>query len=315
MTLNKINDKLISTSKLVEITKENYIWYRCKGENMERLLVLRHIEMQYKDKLALRDINLKINEGEIVGFLGPSGAGKTTTIKIITGQLRQSNGQAIILDKSNLSIDKEIYKNIGIVTDSSGIYEEFTVYDNLLLFAKLLNVSSRNIEDLLLKVDLLEQRNLVAGKLSKGQTQRLVLARAILHKPKLLFLDEPTSGLDPTTALKIHQLLLELKKEGIGIFLTTHNMEEASKLCDHIALLNEGVIVESGTPEDICLRYNTLKQYKILLNNKEKYVLDNDPTSIEMINSWFGENKIETIHSCEPTLESVFLTVTGRKLQ
>ncbi|MFQ6324096.1 ABC transporter ATP-binding protein [Lactococcus garvieae] len=282
---------------------------------MERLLVLRHIEMQYKDKLALRDINLKINEGEIVGFLGPSGAGKTTTIKIITGQLRQSNGQAIILDKSNLSIDKEIYKNIGIVTDSSGIYEEFTVYDNLLLFAKLLNVSSRNIEDLLLKVDLLEQRNLVAGKLSKGQTQRLVLARAILHKPKLLFLDEPTSGLDPTTALKIHQLLLELKKEGIGIFLTTHNMEEASKLCDHIALLNEGVIVESGTPEDICLRYNTLKQYKILLNNKEKYVLDNDPTSIEMINSWFGENKIETIHSCEPTLESVFLTVTGRKLQ
>ncbi|MFK4898616.1 ABC transporter ATP-binding protein [Lactococcus petauri] len=282
---------------------------------METLLVLRHIEMQYKDKLALRDINLKINEGEIVGFLGPSGAGKTTTIKIITGQLRQSNGQAIILDKSNLSIDKEIYKNIGIVTDSSGIYEEFTVYDNLLLFAKLLNVSSSNIEELLLKVDLLEQRNLVAGKLSKGQTQRLVLARAILHKPKLLFLDEPTSGLDPTTALKIHQLLLELKKEGMGIFLTTHNMEEASKLCDHIALLNEGVIVESGTPEDICLRYNTLKQYKVLLNNKEKYVLDNDPTSIEMINSWFGENKIETIHSCEPTLESVFLTVTGRKLQ
>lgn len=282
---------------------------------METLLVLRHIEMQYKDKLALRDINLKINEGEIVGFLGPSGAGKTTTIKIITGQLRQSNGQAIILDKSNLSIDKGIYKNIGIVTDSSGIYEEFTVYDNLLLFAKLLNVSSSNIEELLLKVDLLEQRNLVAGKLSKGQTQRLVLARAILHKPKLLFLDEPTSGLDPTTALKIHHLLLELKKEGMGIFLTTHNMEEASKLCDHIALLNEGVIVESGTPEDICLRYNTLKQYKVLLNNKEKYVLDNDPTSIEMINSWFGENKIETIHSCEPTLESVFLTVTGRKLQ
>lgn len=282
---------------------------------METLLVLRHIEMQYKDKLALRDINLKINEGEIVGFLGPSGAGKTTTIKIITGQLRQSNGQAIILDKSNLSIDKGIYKNIGIVTDSSGIYEEFTVYDNLLLFAKLLNVSSSNIEELLLKVDLLEQRNLVAGKLSKGQTQRLVLARAILHKPKLLFLDEPTSGLDPTTALKIHQLLLEIKKEGMGIFLTTHNMEEASKLCDHIALLNEGVIVESGTPEDICLRYNTLKQYKVLLNNKEKYVLDNDPTSIEMINSWFGENKIETIHSCEPTLESVFLTVTGRKLQ
>lgn len=282
---------------------------------METLLVLRHVEMQFKDKIALKDINLRINAGEIVGFLGPSGAGKTTTIKIITGQLRQTNGQAIILGKSNLSIDKEIYKNIGIVTDSSGIYEEFTVYDNLLLFAKLLNIPASNIEELLTKVDLSEQRNLIAGKLSKGQTQRLILARAILHKPKLLFLDEPTSGLDPTTALKIHQLLLDLKKEGMGIFLTTHNMEEASKLCDQIALLNEGIIVESGPPEDICLRYNTSKQYKVLLNNKEKYILDNELKSIKMINSWFSENMIETIHSCEPTLESVFLTVTGRKLQ
>lgn len=282
---------------------------------METLLVLRHVEMQFKDKFALKDINLKINAGEIVGFLGPSGAGKTTTIKIITGQLRQTNGQAIILGKSNLSIDKEIYKNIGIVTDSSGIYEEFTVYDNLLLFAKLLNIPASNIEELLTKVDLSEQRSLIAGKLSKGQTQRLILARAIMHKPKLLFLDEPTSGLDPTTALKIHQLLLDLKKDGMGIFLTTHNMEEASKLCDQIALLNEGIIVESGTPEDICLRYNTSKQYKVLLNNKEKYILDNEPKSIKVINSWFSENMIETIHSCEPTLESVFLTVTGRKLQ
>ena len=282
---------------------------------METLLVLRHVEMQFKDKFALKDINLKINAGEIVGFLGPSGAGKTTTIKIITGQLRQTNGQAIILGKSNLSIDKEIYKNIGIVTDSSGIYEEFTVYDNLLLFAKLLNIPASNIEELLTKVDLSEQRSLIAGKLSKGQIQRLILARAIMHKPKLLFLDEPTSGLDPTTALKIHQLLLDLKKDGMGIFLTTHNMEEASKLCDQIALLNEGIIVESGTLEDICLRYNTSKQYKVLLNNKEKYILDNEPKSIKMINSWFSENMIETIHSCEPTLESVFLTVTGRKLQ
>ena len=104
------------------------------------------------------------------------------------------------------------------------------------------------------RVGLLEHKNKLASKLSKGQTQRLVLSRAILHKPKVLFLDEPTSGLDPSTALKIHQLLLELKNEGMAIFLTTHNMEEATKLCDHVALLNDGEIVEFGTPHQLCLK-------------------------------------------------------------
>lgn len=282
---------------------------------MEQLLTLKHIRKQFKNKQAIEDINLQINRGEIIGFLGPSGAGKTTTIKIATGQLKQTSGESIILGKSNEKIDERIYENIGIVTDSSGIYEEFTVYDNLLLFANLLNVPVSKINKLLNRVGLFEQKKQLAGKLSKGQSQRLVLARAVLHNPQLLFLDEPTSGLDPSTALEIHKLLLELKENGMGIFLTTHNMVEASKLCDRVALLNDGVIVEYGSPEEICLRHNRNKRYEVHLANGKKFTLNHSKETSEKIQNWLVEDQIEAIHSCEPTLESVFLTVTGRELQ
>lgn len=120
------------------------------------------------------------------------------------------------------------------------------------------------IDVVLKQVGLYEHRKKPAGKLSKGQTQRLILARAVLHKPKILFLDEPTSGLDPSTALAIHKMLFQLKDEGMAIFLTTHNMEEATKMCDHVALLNEGVIVEYGAPKEICLKYNKNKNMPLL---------------------------------------------------
>lgn len=282
---------------------------------MGKLLELNNISKKFGDKEALKDISISINEGEILGFLGPSGSGKTTTIKIVTGQLMQSGGSAFILGTDTRNINEKIYEKIGIVTDTSGFYEEFTVYDNLKLFAKLLKVDLKEVDVLLKRVRLEEQKNLVAGKLSKGQGQRLVLARAILHRPRLLFLDEPTSGLDPSTALEIHKLLLDLRDEGMGIFLTTHNMEEATKLCNHVALLNEGEIVEFGTPQEICLRYNNHKQYNVLLESKEKIVLDQSPSSIEKIKEWLLANEVAAIHSCEPTLETVFLTVTGRELQ
>ena len=190
-----------------------------------------------------------------------------------------------------------------------------TVYDNLKYFARLLNVPLDRIDPMLKRIGLYEHRKKPAGKLSKGQTQRLILARAILHRPKVLFLDEPTSGLDPSTALEIHSLLLELKKEGMAIFLTTHNMEEATKLCDHVALLNEGVIVEYGSPEEICLKYNRIKRYRVQLTDGTKLTLSQDPDTAGRIMIWMKENRIETLHSCEPTLETVFLEVTGRELK
>lgn len=275
---------------------------------------LDHISKQFADELVLKDIDVSLHEGEILSFLGPSGAGKTTTINIITGQLRQTSGEAYILGISTRSIDETIYEQIGLVTDSSGIYEYMTVYQNLKYFARILRVPEQRIGEVLEQVGLAEYRKKPASKLSKGQKQRLVLARAVLHKPKVLFLDEPTSGLDPSTAQEIHKMLFQLKEEGMAIFLTTHNMEEATKLSDHVALLNEGVIVEYGTPEEICLKYNRTRRYKVRLTDGSEQILEQNTETAERIAGWMRENKIETLHSCEPTLERVFLEVTGRKL-
>lgn len=281
----------------------------------DEYISVRHLSKKFDGDNVLKDVSAVLRKGEILGFLGPSGAGKTTTINILTGQLLPTSGSAEVLGIGCDKIDEKIYEQIGIVTDSSGIYERMSVYDNLKYFARLLNAPIENIDPLLKRIGLYEHRKKTAGKLSKGQTQRLVIARAVLHKPKVLFLDEPTSGLDPSTALEIHRMLLEMKEEGMAIFLTTHNMEEAAKLCDHVALLNEGVIVEYGTPEEICLKYNKDKKYKVQLTDGSRHILNQNSESAEKIMVWIQGDRIETIHSCEPTLESVFLEVTGRELQ
>ena len=281
----------------------------------QEYITVSHLSKKFARKEVLKDVNAILHRGEILGFLGPSGAGKTTTIKILTGQLKPDSGTVRILGTDCSRIDESLYEQIGIVTDTSGVYERMTVYDNLKYFARLLGAPLSSIDPLLKRIGLEEQKKRPAGKLSKGQTQRLILARAILHRPKILFLDEPTSGLDPTTALEVHRLLLELKEEGMAIFLTTHNMEEATKLCDHVALLNEGVIVEYGTPEEICLKYNQVKRYRVQLKDGARHTLIHSPENAGKISLWLKENEIETIHSCEPTLETVFLEVTGRELQ
>lgn len=295
---------VITSSDLMNIRKES-----------DEYISVRHLSKKFDGDYVLKDVSAVLRKGEILGFLGPSGAGKTTTINILTGQLLPTSGSAEVLGIGCDKIDEKIYEQIGIVTDSSGIYERMSVYDNLKYFARLLNAPIENIDPLLKRIGLYEHRKKTAGKLSKGQTQRLVIARAVLHKPKVLFLDEPTSGLDPSTALEIHRMLLEMKEEGMAIFLTTHNMEEAAKLCDHVALLNEGVIVEYGTPEEICLKYNKDKKYKVQLTDGSRHILNQNSESAEKIMVWIQGDRIETIHSCEPTLESVFLEVTGRELQ
>ncbi len=281
----------------------------------ETYISIDHLSKKYDKDFVLKDVNAVLRSGEILGFLGPSGAGKTTTIKILTGQLMPTSGNAEVLGIDCRKIDERIYEQIGIVTDSSGVYERMTVFDNLKYFARILNVPLENIDPLLKRIGLYEHRKKPAAKLSKGQTQRLILARALLHKPKVLFLDEPTSGLDPSTALEINRVLKELRDEGMAIFLTTHNMEEATKLCDHVALLNEGVIVEYGTPEEICLKYNRIKKYRVQLTDGTKHVLLQSADTAGRISLWMNEDKIETLHTCEPTLETVFLEVTGRELQ
>ena len=281
---------------------------------MQEIIRLDHISKTFDNVCVLKDIHATLRKGEILGFLGPSGAGKTTTIKILTGQLFPSSGDAYILGINANQIDETIYEQIGIVTDSSGIYEYLSVEKNLEYFAKILKVEKQRVEDVLHQVGLYEHRKKLAGKLSKGQIQRLILARAVLHKPQVLFLDEPTSGLDPSTALQIHNMLFQLKEEGMAIFLTTHNMEEATKLCDHVALLNEGHIVLYGNPKALCCQYDHLKTITIQTKDHQKIELPNTANSAQQLSDVLRRNNIETIHSSEANLEQIFREVTGRGL-
>lgn len=279
------------------------------------LIQLSHLSKQFQKTIALKDVNVTIQEGEIFGFLGPSGAGKTTTIKILTGQLTPTSGMASILGVNVSYLNHDIYQKIGIVTDNSGLYEKLTVYQNLAFFASLLDIDHHRINELLQKVGLENEQKKGVSKLSKGMKQRLNLARALIHQPKILFLDEPTSGLDPSTASMIHKLLLELRDQGTAIFLTTHNMDEATKLCDQVALLNDGRIATQGSPSELCLQFNQSKKYHVILSDHSEYWLEQNEENRTQINKWMNSNQLEAIHSCEPTLEQVFLTVTGRNLK
>lgn len=160
-----------------------------------------------------------------------------------------------------------------------------------------------------------EDRKYPAEKLSKGMRGRLMLARAVLHQPKILFLDEPTSGLDPATTRRIHDLIRQMQQDGTTVFLTTHNMTEAEKLCKHIALLHEGSIVEYGEPKEICRRYNHQNKLRLLLSDGTDVRLPNAREAAEQIKEYLLSGRIETIHSTEPDLESVFMELTGRSLQ
>lgn len=275
---------------------------------------LKNVSKAFADKKVLNNISISIVEGEIFGLLGPSGAGKTTIMKILTGQSKATEGEALVFGINSVNITDEIYSKIGMVLDNSGLYTRLSCYDNLSMFCEIYGIEKSCIPVVLEKVGLTEAMDKSVSNLSKGMTQRLVLARAIMHKPKLLFLDEPTSGLDPATTLKIHELIFELQKEGTTIFITSHNMAEVTKLCNHVALLNEGEIVEYGEPKEICRKYNNKKMISILLKDGGKVNLTNDSSSAIKIAECFEKDMVESIHSSEPDLESVFIKLTGREL-
>lgn len=284
------------------------------GRKMRSSIIVDQIVMNFFEKNVLDNICLDIQEGEIFGLLGPSGAGKTTLIKILTGQLKQTSGTAEILGIPNIQLDSKSYTQIGMVLDQTGLYERLSCYDNLALFAEIYSISKSKIKPVLEKVGLEEDIRKPVSHLSKGMKQRLVLARAIMHQPKILFLDEPTSALDPATSSYIHHLILEEKTKGTSIFLTTHNMEEASKLCDRIALLHQGKILENDTPQAICNKYNHQNKIQVELKNGEIKLLENQASTGSVLKVYFENGAIKTIHSMEPNLETIFMELTGRKL-
>lgn len=269
------------------------------------IIEVENLTKSFSSHKALDDCTFSIERGEIFGFLGPSGAGKTTTIKLLSGQLHKDEGNIMVLNDNPFS--HEIKQKIGIMSDTSGLYEKMSVYDNLALFADIYGVDHSQVDRVLKEVDLVEHKAKLVGKLSRGQKQRVIFARTIIHSPEILFLDEPTANLDPATAQEVRDIIKHLNKNGTTVFLTTHNMEEADELCHRIAFLNQGHIIECGSPYDLKLKYSRQK-ISILSDQGEKIIkLDKD----ELIKELKDINEIKMIHSIEPSLKEVFLSLTG----
>ena len=272
------------------------------------MITVEKITKRFGNKTALNQIQFNVEKGEIFGFLGPSGAGKTTLINILTGQLKADEGTTQLLGKDTKDLTPEDLAHIGLVGDSSGYYEKLSLEKNLIVYAKIYGLPNSRVDEVLEQVGLLESKKTIAEKLSTGMRQRMFLARALLNRPELLFLDEPTSGLDPMTSKKIHRLLEELKAAGTTIFLTTHDMVEATELCDRISLLNQGDLVEIGTPRDIIQKYNQEKRVKVIFRDHSEQVMAFEDLKDQDM------RQVELIHSMEPTLEDIFIQLTGEKL-
>ena len=272
------------------------------------MLRVENVSKSFGSKKALHQISFEIKEGEIFGFLGPSGSGKTTMINVLTGQLAADQGKTVLLGKNSQDLTSNDLEQIGIVSDGSGFYEKMSLYKNLLIYAKLYGLKSDRVNQVLQQVGLADAKDIIAEKLSTGMKQRMFLARALLNAPKILFLDEPTSGLDPTTSKMIHTLLQELKQAGTTIFLTTHDMHEATLLCDRLSLLNKGNLIEYGSPQDIIQKYHVDKKVHVVYNDGREQIVPFEELP------HLDTTDLMVVHSCEPTLEEIFIRLTGEKL-
>lgn len=214
------------------------------------MINVQNLVKKYGKQTVLSNVTFEVKPQEIFALLGPSGAGKTTIINILTRQTTPDGGTAEI---------GATPRELGLMLDQGGLYPNLSCTDNLNLYARIYKLPLSRVAETLESVGLSDSAKKNVSQLSRGMTQRLALARAILYKPKLLILDEPTSALDPGTARGICKLLQSIREQGTTIFLTTHNMDEALKLCDRVALLNGGEIVTQGAPVDLCEKYNALR--------------------------------------------------------
>jgi ABC-2 type transport system ATP-binding protein len=293
----------------------------------------------YADFLAVDHISFDVKEGEIFGFLGPNGAGKTTTMKMLTGQTRPTSGTLTVAGKDMARDSIEAKESIGVVPENSNVYDEMSAWDNLIFAAQLYRVPKNEREkkakELLELFGLYERRRDRAGVFSKGMKRRLTIAAALVHVPSLLFLDEPTSGLDVQSSRMIRNLIKDLNKTGVTVFLTTHYIEEADQLCQRIAMINKGKIVALDSPEKL---KGSIEKHQIIevafdqtknleqkltdLKDLEKAVqfgdkfrlhVKNTSEAVPLLADFAKENglKIISINTLSPSLEDVFVEMTG----
>ena len=225
------------------------------GSGTIKALEVDNLTRDYDGYRAVDGLSFSVEPGEVFGFLGPNGAGKTTTIKMLTGQLRPTSGAAEVMGCDVVEERDRLMPQIGVAFDSQNIYERLSGRDNLRFYARLYRIKKARVEEVLAQVGLTDRAGDKAKTYSSGMKQRLVIARALLHKPMVLFLDEPTRGLDPNIARGIRAVIVDLVKQGMTVFLTTHYMEEADQLSDRVAIIDQGRIVAIGTPEYLKAEY------------------------------------------------------------
>jgi fluoroquinolone transport system ATP-binding protein len=267
---------------------------------------------------AIDGLDFRIEPGEIFGFLGPNGAGKSTTQKVLTGQLRGFEGRVSLLGRPLESWGSEVYEHIGVVFELPNHYLKLTALENLTYFRALYGGRTRSPRELLERVGLAESADRPVGQFSKGMKSRLSVARALLNDPEVLFLDEPTAGLDPVSSRRIRDLVLEQRGLGRTIFLTTHDMAVADRLCDRVAFLVGGRIERVDSPRSLKLRYG---DPRVRVERGDA----GDAERAEFPLAGLGDNEafldllrrgeVRTLHSLEATLEDVFIQVTGKRLR
>lgn len=281
---------------------------------MQNIIEVKDLVKTFANRPALDGVDFQVKKGEIFGFLGPSGSGKTTTIKILTGQMKHTTGTAAVFGEPVSKLNNpDNRKRFGVLTDNSGLYGRLSVFDNLKLYCDLYDVPRSRIEEALTTVNLKKDKHKKVSALSKGMTQRVALARTLLHEPELLFLDEPTSAPDPTNTHHIYEGLRALNAKGTTIFLTTHDMYEAETLCNRIALLNNGKIQLLDTPENLKRKHSD-DTITVEMTNGQKIVVPTGAQGAQKLYELMKTDQVSRIQSNEPTLGDIFIQVTGRKL-
>lgn len=284
------------------------------------MIQVQHVTHRYPkmDRPAVADASFEIPKGEIFGFLGPNGAGKSTVQNLLIGLLTLQSGEILYDGVSVRNIGRKFFNRVGVSFEQQNLYAKLTGYENLMHYANLFSVPTADPTRLLAQVGLAEAGRKRAGTYSKGMRQRLVFARALVNQPDILFLDEPMSGLDPNSSGNIKEMILEQRRKGATIFLTTHNMFMAEELCDHVGFINEGKIAALDTPKNLKLRHGEKSvkvEYREGEAEKSAILFFSNPEDRNRLEQLVSEERIITMHSQEASLEMIFQKLTGRGLE
>lgn len=282
---------------------------------VEALDLVKH----YGATRALDGISFSAQAGDVFGLLGHNGAGKSTTIRVLTGRTRPTAGRARVLGHGMPEAIDRVRGEVNLVPEAATVYERATAKENLDLFCKLYGVPRSRGDEALERVRLAHAAKRKVKTFSTGMRQRLLLARALVNSPRVLFMDEPTRGLDPRSARDMHELLGELAAGGATIILTTHDMDEAERLCDRVAFLAEGRIVALETPQALKLALRRSTEVDVVLDDGTRVhlALDDEVTrdgDRARLCDLVRTGHVRTVHSCEPTLADVFIALAGRPL-